>query len=101
MKNTIVICLILLPIYSFAQKKQNVGSTGGRFQIVQISDFRRDQFLIDTNTGRLWTQTCAKPSKPTPAECGLYVWQEEMIDDISVPKKEFFKYLDSLTKEQK
>jgi len=26
----------------------------GRFQLIQLSDMRMDQFLLDTETGRLW-----------------------------------------------
>jgi hypothetical protein len=39
---------------------------GGRFVFGQISDFRRDQFMLDTKTGRLWrvvTSTVGEPGK--------------------------------------
>jgi hypothetical protein len=32
----------------------------GRFVFKQISDNRRDQFMIDTATGRLWNVVCKK-----------------------------------------
>lgn len=31
-----------------------LGSPNGRYVFGQISDFRADQFLLDTQTGRLW-----------------------------------------------
>lgn len=31
-----------------------LSSEGGRFVFGQVSDFRRDQFMLDTKTGKLW-----------------------------------------------
>lgn len=31
-----------------------LGTSSGRYVFGQISDFRSDQFLLDTETGRLW-----------------------------------------------
>lgn len=41
-----------IPVIPPAQKV--ISSTDGRFVFGQINDFRRDQFLLDTKTGRLW-----------------------------------------------
>ena len=35
----------------------------GRYQLVQLSDMRRDQFMVDTQTGRLWEVVCVKPGQ--------------------------------------
>lgn len=32
-----------------------LAAPGGRYVFGQISSFRRDQFLLDTQTGRVWT----------------------------------------------
>lgn len=32
-----------------------ISSENGRFVFGQISDFRSDQYMLDTKTGRLWT----------------------------------------------
>jgi len=49
---------------SFAQTASPPGSvlsaSGGRYVFGQISSFRRDQFLLDTQTGRLWIVSCQK-----------------------------------------
>ena len=54
--------ILLLSVSATAQEPVKVqppaqkvlSSSSGRFVFGQISDFRRDQFLLDTQTGRLW-----------------------------------------------
>ncbi len=36
------------------EKSRTLKASNGRFVLGQISDFRSDQFLLDTRTGRLW-----------------------------------------------
>lgn len=64
--------LLLVSCISIAQAEpvevkppqQKILSTpGGRFVFGQISDFRRDQFMLDTQTGRLWAITVRTPPK--------------------------------------
>jgi hypothetical protein len=54
------IVLFLFCTVAFAKPLQNkvLGTSQGRFVFGQISDFRRDQFMLDTKTGRLWQVTC-------------------------------------------
>lgn len=54
----------------------------GRFQLQQISTFRRDQFLLDTATGRMWTNVCVKPGKQA-GDCAQSYWAEESVENIS------------------
>lgn len=37
-----------------------LASENGRYVFGQISEFRRDQFLLDTKTGRVWTTVVTK-----------------------------------------
>ena len=37
-----------------------LSSSNGRYVFGQISEFRRDQYMLDTQTGRLWQTACAK-----------------------------------------
>jgi hypothetical protein len=39
---------------------QQTQSPAPRFQLIQISEFRADQFLLDTQTGRLWQIVATK-----------------------------------------
>lgn len=59
----IAVLLLLLSCNSFAdepirvkQQSQKVLSTeNGRYIFGQISDFRADQYMLDTQTGKLWS----------------------------------------------
>jgi len=70
MKKAILLIVIgiLLPGITFAQPfglqksimKKNYGmlsSPNGRFVFGQISDSSKDQYMLDTQTGRLWRMT--------------------------------------------
>jgi hypothetical protein len=61
------LALALLVIFGTAQAQDKVkiapdrtktlSTTNGRFVFGQISDFRSDQYMLDTQTGRLWQIT--------------------------------------------
>ncbi len=63
---------LFFPFYSYAadaakvtQSQQKViSSENGRFVFGQISDFRSDQYMLDTKTGRLWTIVLKKSKNP-------------------------------------
>lgn len=46
-----------------------LSATGGRYVFGQISESRRDQYLLDTQTGRLWVQACIASNKEDPKQC--------------------------------
>lgn len=48
---------------SLATQKM-LSSENGRFVFGQISEYRRDQYVLDTKTGRLWQKVVAKVGKP-------------------------------------
>lgn len=55
MKFIISICLLFGVItYSHAQGSNVLSSTNGRYVFGQISEMARDQYMLDTKTGRLW-----------------------------------------------
>lgn len=43
-----------------AESGTALSAAGGRYAFGQISDARRDQFMLDTQTGRLWLMTCTQ-----------------------------------------
>jgi len=50
------------------------------YQLVQLGEMRRDQFLLDKKTGRIWTSVCF--GKTSGADCdGLVIWQEMIRKD--------------------
>ena len=61
-----VSCLSIVqaePVEVKPPQQKILSSPGGRFVFGQISDFRRDQFMLDTQTGRLWAITVRTPPK--------------------------------------
>lgn len=46
-----IILLLLFVAFSFSS---DISSPNGRYEFKQISEARRDQFLIDTQTGKVW-----------------------------------------------
>jgi len=87
--------LLSLPIVVFAQEPVKVkppqqkilSSPNGRYVFGQISDFRRDQYLLDTQAGRLWQMVVDKEGKnklqPVPF---IQIWGDEAY--IPDPMKE-------------
>ena len=58
MKKTTVLLLIILTSICFAEDK-NIGTTSnGRYQLIQLSSMRRDQYLLDTKSGKVWNKAC-------------------------------------------
>ena len=47
---------------------QVLSSQSGRFVYGQVSTFRRDQFMLDTQTGRMWQLQCLETGND-PAGC--------------------------------
>lgn len=63
----ILLLAMLLSTHAWAADDQlklpatkTLATPGGRYVFGQISDFRRDQYMLDTYTGRLW-QIVARP----------------------------------------
>lgn len=58
-----------------AQTPINIGpalsASGGRFVFGQVSEARRDQYLLDTQTGRMWRPVCVVKDKDDATKCML------------------------------
>lgn len=63
--------------------KHGSATWGGRYQLIQLSEFRRDQYLLDTDTGRVWVMVCAKSTKDG---CESTVFDEVSVENLSKPK---------------
>lgn len=55
----VAILLVVLSSGAFAESNKGtiLSSESGRYVFGQISELRRDQYLLDTKTGRLWVVT--------------------------------------------
>lgn len=56
--NIMTAIALLAPSFAFAEEGNVLSAEGGRYVFGQISDARRDQFMLDTATGRLWRVVC-------------------------------------------
>lgn len=86
MKNIIFMCLLFCSNV-FADAK-NTRTEGGRFQLIQLSDFRRDQYMIDTQTGKIWVRSCLKFDNANPQNCISEAWTISKIEGINATAKE-------------
>jgi len=52
------------------------------FQLIQLGEMRRDQFLLDKSTGRVWSEVCnGQVSGP---DCnGQLFWQEMKVEGVA------------------
>ena len=57
------------PQQTTSQRQPLLQSAGQRFVFGQISDYRRDQFMLDTATGRLWKIVCLESSEKDKSSC--------------------------------
>ena len=92
---TTIVVLVAIPTLAAAQQPVKVkppqqkilSSYNGRYVFGQISDFRKDQFLLDTQTGRLWQVVVDEEGRtklqPVPF---IQVWGDEAY--IPDPMKE-------------
>jgi hypothetical protein len=82
-----ILAISVLLLSALASAEVNVS---GRFQLVQLGSMRRDQFLIDTQTGRIWNKTCAISSDGSAADCDLGYWSEEWVAGLNITQEAVF-----------
>lgn len=75
---------------AFADQPQNIKTSGGRFQLIQLGTFRRDQFLLDTQTGKIWGRVCVKT---VGDECAQTVWSLDAVEGITMSSETLMKKL--------
>jgi hypothetical protein len=87
--NSIVFSLIFLVASAYADSPPNTKTSGGRYQLIQLSTFARDQYLLDTQTGKIWQKRCMIPGAGN--ECEYITWMVEEIEGINTDKKTIYK----------
>lgn len=67
--------ILVLTSQSFSQTTSAPGSVlstqGGRYVFGQISEYRRDQYLLDSQSGRVWQVICVAKDKDDSKQCNL------------------------------
>ena len=77
MKKTFTACIVTAAAFSAASQTPSsqvhpaLAAAGGRFVFGQVSDFQRDKYLLDTQTGRMWTIVCIGPESNGQCPRGL------------------------------
>ncbi|MGZ3770049.1 MAG: hypothetical protein ACXVCP_00445 [Bdellovibrio sp.] len=84
---SLIIAILLMPSLLYA-KQANVGTQNGRFQLIQLSEMRRDQFMIDTQTGKIWSKSCAIGEG---ADCDMSAWMPDNVVGVNISESEYFK----------
>lgn len=52
-----------------------LSAASGRYVFGQINGMARDQYMLDTQTGRLWQMTCVKTDESDSSRCRMLVLQ--------------------------
>lgn len=58
-------------------------STKHDFQLIQLGEMARDQFLLDKETGRIWRKVCDGDNKVVGVCDGVLVWEEMYASDLT------------------
>ncbi len=74
MKSQLGLILAAIAVFpAFSQTANQPGTTlsapGGRYVFGQISALRRDQYMLDTQTGRLWQFVCVEKDATDQTTC--------------------------------
>lgn len=93
--------LILLPLLLLAGCKLQVENTSkdesqNDFQLIQLGEFRRDQFLLNKKTGQIWRSVCAVSDTKNPTDCAYNAWIKADVEDINIKKSEIYAWADHL-----
>lgn len=62
-----------------SQELRTFASTPGRYQLLQMGSMRRDQFLLDSQDGKVWQKVCAYSSNNAIGNCDIEAFEEVTI----------------------
>ncbi len=79
MRLVVILLACLISVSAAAQEK----TSGGRFQLIQLSNMRRDQYMIDTQTGKVWAKVC---TAPIGDDCDASAWTLNDVEGITASR---------------
>lgn len=92
----IAVGVCLMGLSHFLRAQHATSSSKHDYQMVQLGDMRRDQFLIDKETGRIWVKTCITSDTKPSIDCdGATMWVEQNV--VGINGYSFSDYIDYLT----
>lgn len=87
-KLSVALAAIFLSSVSNGAEPAKATPSSGRFQLVQLSSMRSDQYLLDTQTGKMWSRECWGELSANNSQCSFAPWIEESIEGITASLKE-------------
>lgn len=63
-----------------------------RFELVQLGSMRRDQYLLDKQTGQIWTVTCMSSSSKSGPECDYTAWMKADVEGITIDREAIYSW---------
>jgi|GEM_PF-6867276 len=93
MKKTTILLAILLSGCTQKESQSTVQNQlqVGRYTIVQLGTFRRDQYLLDTATGQVWSQYCGTGAKGP--DCDYSYWNKLDIIGLNTTIDDVIKHI--------
>ena len=87
---------------AYGERAQREPPIHPEYQLVQLGNGARDQFLYDKNNGRTWRVVCSGQMKDFNCQ-GMIVWQEEYIEGItpdSANSAKIYKFMQEMEAEK-
>ena len=72
-----------------------------RFELIQLGNMRRDQYLLDKQTGQLWQPTCMVSGKDSGIDCKYSAWMKQDVEEITMSRNDIYSWSDELEKKKK
>jgi hypothetical protein len=104
MKMSLIILALVLFV-SCEKLKQNSDAQVAvkpklKFELVQLGSMRRDQFLLDKETGQLWRITCIAGAGQG-GDCKYSAWMKEDVEGINTTSENINSFGDQVEKSLK
>lgn len=81
-KSPLVLAALLIFLFS-------IPAFAGRFELIQLGQARADQYLLDTQTGKIWRSECAHAA--TNGNCDYEIWKPMDVVGISTTLEQVIK----------
>lgn len=82
---------------SLVSAKEAAPGQPGRYQLIQLGTFRSDQYLLDTQTGKVWRHICAIDGKQQ-GECDFLYWQSQTVENLTSTTKDILEFINVMKK---
>jgi hypothetical protein len=81
----IVISILVTLVACNKKEPTEPQPSSDRFQLVQLGSMRRDQFLLDKQTGTIWQNTCLYGNNGP--DCDFGAWMKQDVEELTHSKQ--------------